>query len=60
MVGLSAWSAKSQAIKSLPDTVAEIGGIRLRCVRVDVFTAVTMKNVVFWDVAPCRYCDVYC
>jgi hypothetical protein len=22
----------------------------------EVFTAVTMKNAVFWDVAPCRSC----
>jgi hypothetical protein len=22
----------------------------------EVFTAVTMNNAVFWDVAPCRYC----
>jgi hypothetical protein len=27
----------------------------LRIVRFEVFTAVTMKNAVFWDVAPCRY-----
>jgi hypothetical protein len=25
-------------------------------VRFEVFTAVTMKNAVFWDVAPCRFC----
>jgi hypothetical protein len=25
-------------------------------VRFDVFTAVTMKNVVFWDVTPCGSC----
>jgi hypothetical protein len=25
-------------------------------VRFEVFTAVTMKNVVFWDVTPCRAC----
>jgi hypothetical protein len=24
-------------------------------VRFEVITAVTMKNAVFWDVAPCRY-----
>jgi hypothetical protein len=24
-------------------------------VRFEVLTAVTMKNSVFWDVAPCRY-----
>jgi hypothetical protein len=25
-------------------------------VRFEVSTAMTMKNAVFWDVAPCRYC----
>jgi hypothetical protein len=25
-------------------------------VRFEVFTAVTMKNAVFWDVTPCRPC----
>jgi hypothetical protein len=25
-------------------------------VRFEVFTALTMKNAVFWDVAPCRSC----
>jgi hypothetical protein len=25
-------------------------------VRFEVFTAVTMKNVVFWDVIPCGCC----
>jgi hypothetical protein len=24
-------------------------------VKFEAFTAVTMKNAVFWDVAPCRY-----
>jgi hypothetical protein len=28
--------------------------IDLKCVRFEVFTAVTMKKAVFWDVAPCR------
>jgi hypothetical protein len=27
-----------------------------RYVRSEVFTAVTMKNAVFWDVVPCGYC----
>jgi hypothetical protein len=27
-----------------------------KLVKFEVFTAVTMKNAVFWDVAPCRYC----
>jgi hypothetical protein len=26
------------------------------CVRFEVFTAVTMKNAIFWDVALCRAC----
>jgi hypothetical protein len=26
------------------------------CVGFETFTAVTMKNAVFWDVAPCRSC----
>jgi hypothetical protein len=29
--------------------------IRRYLVRFEVFTAMTMKNTVFWDVAPCRY-----
>jgi hypothetical protein len=28
----------------------------LRCVRFEVFTAVTMKNGVFWDITPCGSC----
>jgi hypothetical protein len=27
----------------------------MRNVRFEVFTAMTMKNAVFWDVASCRY-----
>jgi hypothetical protein len=27
-----------------------------RCIRFEVFTAVTMKNSVFWDVTPCGSC----
>jgi hypothetical protein len=26
-------------------------------VRFEVFTAMTMKNTIFWDVAPCRYLE---
>jgi recombination DNA repair RAD52 pathway protein len=29
---------------------------KLYCVRFEVFTAVTMKNGVFWDVTPCGSC----
>jgi hypothetical protein len=28
----------------------------MNSVRFEFFTAVTMKNAVFWDVAPCRSC----
>jgi hypothetical protein len=28
----------------------------LDCLRLEVFTAVTMKNAVFWDVMPCGSC----
>jgi hypothetical protein len=31
---------------------------RLIVVRFEVFMAVTMKNVVFWDVTPCRSCEL--
>jgi hypothetical protein len=30
-----------------------IGNKHYHSVRFEVFTAVTMKNVVFWDVTPC-------
>jgi hypothetical protein len=32
------------------------GCVRLNYVRFEGFTAVTMKNAVFWDVTPCRFC----
>jgi hypothetical protein len=28
----------------------------INCVRFEVFTVVTMKNAVFWDVTPCGSC----
>jgi hypothetical protein len=31
-------------------------GIWKKYVRFEVFTAVTMKNCVFWDVTPCGSC----
>jgi hypothetical protein len=33
-----------------------INYIKVSHVRVEVFTAVTMKNGVFWDVMPCGSC----
>jgi hypothetical protein len=37
-------------------SVADANADGVRFVRFEVFTAVTMKKAVFWDVAPCRYC----
>jgi hypothetical protein len=31
----------------------------LYIVRFEVFTAVTMNNVIFWDVMPCAYVTVF-
>jgi hypothetical protein len=31
-------------------------GEKIQSVRFEVFTAVTMKNGVFWDVTPCGSC----
>jgi hypothetical protein len=36
------------------------GRPRHKCVRVEVLTAVTMKNGVFWDVTPCGSCKNLC
>jgi hypothetical protein len=33
-----------------------VSKVSTNIVRFEVFTAVTMKNAVFWDVAPCRSC----
>jgi hypothetical protein len=32
----------------------------MQYVRFQVFTAVTMKNVIFWDVTPCGSCKNWC
>jgi hypothetical protein len=32
----------------------------LSCIRFEVFTAVTMKNVIFWDVTLCSSCNNRC
>jgi hypothetical protein len=34
---------------------ADISGIKRGNVRFEVFTAVTMKNVVFWNIKPSSY-----
>jgi hypothetical protein len=31
--------------------------VRSNMLRFEIFTAVTMKNGVFWDVTPCGYCN---
>jgi hypothetical protein len=38
------------------DIVQDTEKISEEIVRFEVFTVVTIKNAVFWDVAPCRYC----
>jgi heterodisulfide reductase subunit C len=30
------------------------------CLRFEVFTVVTMKSVVIWDVTPCGSCKIRC
>jgi hypothetical protein len=40
----------------IPDVTCMSGYRRGYIVRFEVFTAVTMKNAVFWDVTPCRSC----
>jgi hypothetical protein len=43
----------------LPNTIFTqvcLSGNPFSFVRFEVFTAVTVKNTVFWDVAPCRSC----
>jgi hypothetical protein len=53
-------STKPQSRKSLflhavrPNTSVTLMYVEL--VRFEVFTAVTMKNGVFWDVTPCGSC----
>jgi hypothetical protein len=37
-------------------TVRNVEETNISLVRFEVFTEVTMKNAVFWDVAPCRSC----
>jgi hypothetical protein len=38
------------------DLTEKFGSSSKDSVRFEVFTAVTMKNAVFWDVAQCRSC----
>jgi hypothetical protein len=44
------WNWKMDYTKSMFTTN------KMHYVRFDVLKAVTMKNVVFWDVAPCSFC----
>jgi hypothetical protein len=38
------------------ETILKEVATKIEFVRFEVLTAVTMKNVVFWDVALCRFC----
>jgi hypothetical protein len=40
----------------IPCDLTDLGG----CVRFEVFTAVTMKNGVLWDVTQCGFCNNRC
>jgi hypothetical protein len=42
--------------EGLQEKAAAQADISLKHVRFEVFTAVTMKNGVFWDVMPCGSC----
>jgi hypothetical protein len=42
-----------EVIKVMPSKAIYI---KYLFVRFEVFTPVTMKNAIFWDVAPCRSC----
>jgi hypothetical protein len=46
----SVWQAASSSV------IRFVFGERISIVRFQVFTAVTMKNGVFWDVRPCGSC----
>jgi hypothetical protein len=50
-VATTAVSSAKLAVKE----PGEIGRSTNDNVRFEVFTAVTMKNAVFWDVAPCGF-----
>jgi hypothetical protein len=41
--------------KHINEPPRPVTGIALSYVRFEVFTTVTMKNVVFWDVTPCGF-----
>jgi hypothetical protein len=59
---------ETRGFRKLVNAVTHLDGIQgaarfesrqepeVSCVIFEVFTAVTLKNAVFWDVAPCRSC----
>jgi hypothetical protein len=47
------WSSQQQHPEFLM-----LAGNMYSCVRFEVFTAVTMKNGVLWDVTPCGSCKI--
>jgi hypothetical protein len=49
----SAFPGKSQAVSSTPSPPLAVSKATVFLVRLEVFTAVAMKNAVFWDVTPC-------
>jgi hypothetical protein len=49
-LGFPTWMRKGNSYQKLLHTTNKL------LVRFEVFTVMTMKNAVLWDVAPCRYC----
>jgi hypothetical protein len=48
------WDIKTQFVPRGKHVTSPLQSPVSQCyVRIEVFTEVTMKNVVFWDVAPC-------
>jgi hypothetical protein len=55
------WDIKTQFLPHRTHITSRLQSSVSQCyVRFEVFMAVTMKNVVFWDVMPCGSCDNAC
>jgi hypothetical protein len=51
------WDIKTEFVLHRRHITSPLQSPASKCyVRLEVFTAVTMKNVVFWDVTPCDSC----
>jgi hypothetical protein len=50
------WCSRGISYLSIRVVKASLVKLSLLAVRFEVFTAVTLKNGVFWDVTLCGYC----